>query len=96
MSDIKHMNITEFRKEGFLQEANRTFFHPLGLALEVIVDDNTGEERLGGVWDHRDDPEGIMFSPLCINQSKIDRVNALRDSKAEARIKIMGEVVQSR
>ena len=30
---IKHMDIKEFREQGFLQEANRLYFHPLGLAL---------------------------------------------------------------
>lgn len=27
--------VDEFREEGYLQEANRTFFHPLGLALSI-------------------------------------------------------------
>ena len=56
----KRMSVKEFREKGYLQEANRLFFHPLGLALEVIVDEN-GEEQFGGVWDSRDDPEGIIF-----------------------------------
>lgn len=60
---IKRMDITEFRTSGFLQEANRQFFHPLGLALEIVIDDD-GNERLGGVWDYRDDPEGMVFADL--------------------------------
>jgi N-acetyl sugar amidotransferase len=32
--DIKYMDIGEFRRLGFLQEANRLFFHPLGLVLD--------------------------------------------------------------
>ena len=36
---IKHMDIKEFREQGFLQEANRLYFHPLGLALEVRIND---------------------------------------------------------
>lgn len=35
MADRKRMNIGEFRDAGFLLEANRQFFHPHGLALEV-------------------------------------------------------------
>jgi hypothetical protein len=62
MSDIKHIPIKEFREIGFLQEANRQFFHPLGLALEINVDDETGEETISGVWDYREDPEGIEFA----------------------------------
>lgn len=33
-SPVTYMDLGEFRDEGFLQEANRQFFHPLGLALE--------------------------------------------------------------
>ena len=57
---IKRIDIKEFREKGFLQELNRQFLHPLGLALEVNKDDD-GNETLGGVWDYRDDPEGIIF-----------------------------------
>lgn len=37
LQKIKWMGVKEFREEGYLQEANRQFFHPLGLALEIIV-----------------------------------------------------------
>jgi len=56
VSEVKRISIKEFREFGFLHEVNRVFFHPLGLALEVIIDRETGEERLGGIWDCRDDP----------------------------------------
>lgn len=54
---IKSMNIKEFREKGFLQEVNRLFFHPLGLALEVEVDwpENITEEeksKYDSVFDH--------------------------------------------
>lgn len=58
--NIKRMDIAEFRDLGFLQEANRQFFHPLGLALEVIQEEGK-PDRLGGVWDYRDDKEGIIY-----------------------------------
>src|ERR1700757_4623348 len=111
----RHIDLAEFREQGFLQEANRQFFHPLGLALEMTIiteggngDDNmrqrirgaldrysgvdrttddfgtsgvpflataidemteailaelfpVGSARLSGVWDYRDDPEGVLF-----------------------------------
>lgn len=75
MPDIKRMDIKEFREEGFLQEANRLFFHPLGLALEVKVEDD-GTETLGGIWDYRDDPEGVAFGPDMIDPEKIQKVEA--------------------
>lgn len=106
---VKHIDIGEFRELGFLQEANRLFFHPHGLALEitrVTADEGapitavafTGPEMvalrrilawadpgeaeavaliearldagavyevddcwLSGVWDYRDDPEGVVM-----------------------------------
>jgi hypothetical protein len=119
---IKHLDIKEFRELGFLQEANRLFFHPHGLALEVRVIDSDwtdeeiaesewmqarmgeifhalrrdpevvkrfvaeghepaldgnaleeaaravcralwpkGSQFLSGVWDYREDPEGVVF-----------------------------------
>lgn len=42
------MDISDFRKYGYLQELNRMFLHPMGLALEVEIDDN-GNEKLGGI-----------------------------------------------
>ena len=60
MSDIKRIDIKEFREQGYLQEANRRFFHPLGLALEVVVDDGRNE-KLGGVWDYREDDQGVYY-----------------------------------
>jgi len=60
--EIKRIDIKEFREEGYLQELNRQFLHPLGLALEVIINDETGEETLGGVWDYREDLEGMYYA----------------------------------
>lgn len=94
MSEIKRIDIKEFRSLGFLQEVNRQFFHPLGLALEVIINDETGEETLGGVWDYRDDPEGMGFGTGAINKDKVAHVEALRESKVAARIKEFGSVIQ--
>lgn len=34
MAEINYMDMEEFRERGYLQEANRQWFHPLGLALE--------------------------------------------------------------
>ena len=92
---IKRIDIKEFREIGFLQEVNRLFFHPLGLALEVEIDD-AGNEKLGGVWDYRDDPEGMAFGDGMIDQEKVDRVLDLKDSKRDARIKLFGGYIQSR
>lgn len=71
MDDIKKITIKEFREKGYLQEVNRKFLHPLGLALEVIVDEN-GDEFLGGIWDYRDSDVGIYYD---IQNSDDERKN---------------------
>lgn len=85
MENIKKIDVKEFRALGFLQEVNRKFFHPLGLALEVIVDID-GTETLGGIWDYRGDPEGMFFNQEMIKQSNIEYVKDLHDSKIAERI----------
>ena len=76
--------IKEFREKGFLHEANRQFFHPLGLALAINLDEN-GDETLGGIWDYRYDPEGMFFGEKELSQAKIDYVAELRKSKHTTR-----------
>lgn len=86
------MDIGEFRREGYLQEVNRQFFHPLGLALAVNVADGT--ERLSGVWDDRDDPEGIRYAPGVIDPEKAARVVEAQRRMADSRLTVLGYVVQ--
>ena len=42
---------------------------------------------MGGVWDYRDDPEGMMFGKDTLDQKKIASVEKLRSSKVAARVK---------
>lgn len=84
MTERKLMDINEFREEGFLQEANRKFFHPLGLALEVVTDPE-GNSALAGVWDFRSDKEGIFFAADVIDEDKVANVEKLRKAKVAAR-----------
>lgn len=55
-----YMDLEEFRALGLLQEVNRRFFHPIGLALAMDYDEE-GKPYLSGIWDERRDPEGIIF-----------------------------------
>jgi hypothetical protein len=129
---IKHIPIEEFRRLGFLQEANRLFFHPHGLALEVTVVDEDGwdadstkviemafalaepgETRaasvaraikvlnqlhppgsvfISGVWDARDDPEGVLFGRWEDDDvAKAAAVRYERDRHRAARSRLFGE-----
>ena len=70
--NIKKMDIKEFRELGYLQELNRRFLHPLGLALEVELKSD-GTESLSGIWDYRDDLEGILYDLSNSDQERLDR-----------------------
>jgi len=97
VNDIKRINIKEFREFGYLQEVNRLFFHPLGLALEIEIDDD-GNERLGGVWDYRDDPEGIAYCEDLVNSPdfalKVQAVQEEFKKKIPHRRKKLGYIIQ--
>lgn len=97
MSERKKMTPKEFQEFGFLQEANRQFFHPLGLALAVDVGGELDEEGYFKVqvWDGREDPEGWFFLPEEIDLEKIHRVENLRASKRAERIRVASGVMQS-
>jgi hypothetical protein len=87
-SEVERIDIAEFREVGYLQELNRRFLHPLGLALEVVVDKD-GSERFGGVWDYRDDPEGIHYAGE-IDRKKCFRVLDLPTERRDAREAALG------
>ena len=97
---IKKMDIKEFHEKGFLLEVNRQFFHPLGLALEITVEDD-GTGSISGVWDYRDDPEGMAYGngdkeKKASNNEKAKYVEELRLSKVEARRKMTDVLIDDR
>lgn len=87
------MSVKEFREQGYLQELNRQFLHPLGLALEVVVEED-GTERFGEVWDSRDDPEGMSYGPGIIDPEKAARIHEESAQKLGARLRALGFVIQ--
>jgi len=52
------------RDAGLVFEINRKILHPLGLALEIQINDD-GTEKFGALWDCRTDPEGILYNDAC-------------------------------
>ena len=91
-SKVNYLDIKEFREAGYLQEVNRNFFHPLGLALEIKQDDD-GTMTLGGIWDYRDDPEGMVFGEP-MDTDKAQRIATERIDKARARQEKFGWIIQ--
>jgi len=97
MSEIKRLSPKEFRDQGYLADVNRLYFHPLGMALEVIIDEEG--VKFGGVWDYRDDAEGMSFHADDWTPEKVDIARALqidcdRDEKAAKRLERLGYIVQ--
>ena len=89
----KTMTVQEFHEKGFLQEINRRFLHPAGMALTVTVDGETGKATgFGPIWDYRDEPAGLK----CNNFSKQKTVhfNQLIAQKRVERMKELGYIIQ--
>ena len=63
----EEVDLLELREFGYIQEANRQFFHLIGLALGVKVhlgDDGKPDPEKDPelvIFDFRNDPEGVMF-----------------------------------
>ncbi len=95
MADVKRLDLNDFKNQGYLQEVNRRFFHPLGLALSVNCNDETGDvESLAYIWDYREDPEGIYYDEGQIDSDKILKVAAEEIAKEISRYKALGYVIQ--
>jgi|GEM_PF-3595049 hypothetical protein len=96
--EINKMKIDDFYKQGYLQEANRQFFHPLGLALEIRMDDNDEHCEISGIWDYRDDPEGMVFEDSLLaasaSREKAKRIQREQVTKATYRKEKLGFVIQ--
>ena len=96
--DIKKMSMSEFVKLGILQEINRRFLHPMGLAMSVVIDKDTDMCAFDSIWDYREDPEGIVFADDIAKDSTFDSkaqiVEDLLESKKEAREKAFGWHIQ--
>lgn len=85
------MDVDEFQEVGLIQEVNRLFFHPRGLALAVQVDED-GTKRFAGVLDAREDPEGFFFADWPEDaEEKAERVREMSKSRSTTRLNVQGE-----
>ncbi len=89
---MEYLDLNAFRDFGYLQEVNRRFLHPLGLALELAPDAH-GNLQLSGVQDHRADPEGVGF----VDPPDVALAERVQDEiykRAAPRMKLFGAVAQ--
>ena len=100
--DIIKMDIKEFRLKGYLQELNRRFLHPLGLALEIIIDEKDNSEKFGGIWDYRQDAEGMCYDLKVSKKNRIKTFQSKKlfidsefESRRLAREKMFGSIIES-
>lgn len=70
---MKYMPVQEFLDFGYLHELNRQFLHPLGLALDVIEEED-GSLHLNGIQDFRDQVGGYTFAEKTLDPAKVSRV----------------------
>jgi len=90
-----YLSPAEFRRLGYLQELNRCFLHPLGLALSTDVADD-GTETFGAIWDCREDPDGIWFGGQFPADAKerADRIAAELATKMVTRVASLGFIIE--
>lgn len=94
-TEPQYMSLNEFRESGLLQELNRQFLHPLGLAMAVAVDDEGNVTHIVGIQDHRDDPEGTIYAQLGYDaQRKAERFEVFSSRRHAARNAALGYVIQ--
>jgi len=89
---MKTLDFKTLREDGYLQEVNRTFFHPLGLALAINTDDQKDSTLC--VLDARDDPEGFNFDSAIDLVPKATKIKQLSDERSEARLQSLRYWIQ--
>lgn len=85
---MKSLDWQTLRDEGYLQEVNRTFFHPLGLALAIRLDNDGKAEIL--ILDCRDDPEGFRFTDGDDLKEKASRIRDIFVARRPSRVGALG------
>jgi len=82
------MTIKDFIDLGLLQEVNRYFFHPRGLALCASFETGIPDPGKLIVLDFLDEPGGVIFDT--VDPEKVKRVQALLSDRKEERKKLYG------
>jgi hypothetical protein len=91
------MSFSAFHAEGYLQELNRQFLHPLGLAMAICFNERGFPIGLR-IIDSRADLDGITFSENTIAdanfQAKVKAVAEERLLREKGRIESLGFYIQ--
>lgn len=88
----KTLSIEDFWKQGYLQELNREFLHPLGLNLGITEEDGT--IKLGPIRDARDIPSGYFYEPEELDITNAENIHREWSKRAAEREERLGYIVQ--
>lgn len=98
MSEVKKISqAAKFLLDnGLLFEINRKILHPVGLALEIDVNDKD-KAVFGPLWDCREDPEGIIYDEEVLADG-FEKLNKFMEEhgnhRLETRKENLGYVIQ--
>jgi len=70
--------------------------HPLGMAMEIKINDDNSKE-FGGIWDYRDDPEGLLYDEetLASGMKKLSKfMEEFGAAKLQQRMDALGFITQ--
>src|SRR5690242_2148321 len=94
---MKRLSMEELVTSGILQETNRRWFHPLGLALAVEVHDATPDRQVSKlvILDGRDDPGGFIFADVDgVDLDKYNRFQSVKEDRYRTREQTLGFIIQ--
>lgn len=98
---MKTLSLSDLKNGGYLQEVNRRFFHPLGLALAIRTEEGQSlDEGVLQVNDARDDEEGYYFSgasdPMEASErmAHAGKIDFEIEAKRATRVDLFGDAVQ--
>jgi hypothetical protein len=90
ISELQLIDLKEFMEKGFLQEANRLFFNPLGIAMVFNLDENDDVVSIGFYQDNNCE-YGFLFEENFLTKTehvkKANFIKELKDSKIKTRVK---------
>lgn len=91
---IKEMSKEEFKNQGYLQELNRLFLHPLGVALGIKTEKNEIVDFI--IIDNTQEKDGMIFESLDDKESREKAINIkkLFKEKRKNRLKTLKYIYQ--
>ena len=90
----KTISFKDFVDEGYMREVNRMCLHRFGLAMSRLVDDDLNTIGFGPIYDHRDDPEGLIYKEPTTEDGNTKSLNAQKHIKDDVRFKRFGWAIQ--